>query len=338
MSGNGHSARRFAACAAVAVAGFLASCGGNVSAPQCSFFSNVCNPEVLPGPAFVFATLQPTAATVQVGGSATFVGEAIGIDAPFYQWSRSDDGGASFVAIPRATASSLVFAGARLTDDAVVLLFSARSQNGAVAVQARAVVRVSSMPPVVHQDTEFSPADWTVSAIATPAASSATHDEQQVATGGNPGAFRTMTHRMPSGAGSLSILNASTTASYDPASQGAIYVIDYAEDCRVFPANFTIHSVGSTLLVDQGGRRFAAKGSGCMSSGWSSLPSRNSLAAADFNQIVGPGCGIGESCPDFAATAAPLRFGFVRILSLTSGQATTLVHDIDNWKVSIWRR
>ncbi len=301
MSGHMASARRFAAAlVAATVAGMVSGCGGDASSAQCSFFSDVCNPGPLSGPVFAYATLQPTAATVQVGGSVNLVGQAIGIDAPVYQWSRSDNGGATFVAIPGATGSSLVFGGARLTDDAVVLLFSARSPSGAVGVESRAVVRVSSMPPVVHQDSEFVLGDWTVTAIATPAASSATHDEQQVATGGNSGAYRTMTHRMPAGVGSLSILNASATSSYDPATQGAIYVIDYAEDCRVHPANLTAYFVASTLLVDQGARRFAAKGFGCMSTGWSSLPSRNSLTAADFTQIVGPGCGVGESCPDFA--------------------------------------
>lgn len=338
MSGLTTAARLVAAAlAAAAVAGLVAGCGGEVSAPQCSFFSDVCNPTVPPF-TFAFAQVQPTAATVQVGGSATFVGQATGIDPPVYQGSRSNDGGASFVAIPGATASSYVLAGAPLIDDGVVLRFSASSTKGDVSVQAQAVVRVSSMPPVVHQDTEFAPADWVVSATSVPAASGATHDESQVATGGNPGAYRTMTHRVPAGPGSLSVLHASTMASYDPASQGAILVIDYAEDCLVQPANLALYAVGSTLLLGQGARRFAAMGSGCASTGWSSLPSRNALAPADFTQIAGPGCGVSERCPDFAATAAPLRFGYVRSLELAAGPGATVVHDIDNWKVSVWRK
>ncbi len=338
MSGETDTARIVAAAlVAVAAAGLVAGCGGEVSAPQCSFFSDVCNPTVGPS-TFAFAQLQPTATTVQVGGSTTFVGQAIGIDSPVYQWSRSNDGGASFVGIPGATASSYVLAGAPLTDDGVLLRFSASSPKGDVSVQAQAVVRVSSMPPVVQQDTEFAPADWVVAATSVPAASGATHDEAQVATGGNPGAYRTMTHRVPAGPGSLSVLHASTTASYDPASQGAILVIDYAEDCRVQPANLAVYAVGSTLLLDQGARRFAATGSGCASTGWSSLPSRNALTAAHFTQIAGPGCGVGERCPDFAATAAPLRFGYMRSLTLAAGAGATVVHDIDNWRVSIWRK
>jgi hypothetical protein len=314
----------------------LAGCGGADTPPECSFFSNVCNPG---GAAFdlAYASVGPQVATVQVGGTVTFVGTESGIDAPTYQWSRSDDGGSHFVDIAGATGSSFALAGARLTDDAVVLLFSARSADGKVQVQARAVVHVSSMPPVVYQDADFAPADWATSALAVPAIGGPTHDEQQAATGGRPGPFRTMTHRLPSGASSLSVLHSSTMSIYDPATQGAIHVIDYAEDCRVVPANGSIPFIASTLLVEQAGRSYKAKGFGCLSSEWSALPSRNGFAATDFDQIAGPACAVGERCPDFTASAAPLRFGYVRSQSQTSGPAATTVHDIDNWKVSVWR-
>jgi hypothetical protein len=53
----------------------------------------------------------------------------------------------------------------------------------------------------------------------------------------------------------------------------------------------------------------------------------------------GPPCGTNEKCPDFSATATPLRFGFVTQLGLAAGSpAGFLEQGIDNWKVTVWRR
>jgi hypothetical protein len=68
------------------------------------------------------------------------------------------------------------------------------------------------------------------------------------------------------------------------------------------------------------------------------LPLQSSLAAQDFVLLDGPACGAGDSCPDFSASAAPLRFGFVRNSQALAGVAGTIAHGIDNWKVTVWRR
>ncbi len=314
----------------------LAGCGGVVDAPQCSFFSNVCNPtfdDVVP---FLLATVHPPQQTVQVGATATF-SAAVNVGAVSYQWRRSSDGGLHFVDIPGATGPTYSLAGTQTVDDGTVLLVEVKS--GGLSAQAAGKLVVSSMPGVVFQDGEFLAGDWAAVAVASPASGAPTHVEEQAGSAGVPGAFRQMTHAMPAGAASLLVLHSARTAVYDPASLGAVYVIDFTEDCILFGANPSTTYVASSLLLEQGGRRYTAKAlNGCSQPVWLSLTPRLSLVAADLQQVDGPACGAGEACPDFSATAAPLRFGYARSSQQGSGSPATLVHGIDNWKVVVWRR
>ena len=45
---------------------------------------------------------------------------------------------------------------------------------------------------------------------------------------------------------------------------------------------------------------------------------------------------VGETCPDFSASAAPMRFGYWRISF--GGPGGSIAHGIDNWKVTVWKR
>ena len=108
----------------------------------------------------------------------------------------------------------------------------------------------------------------------------------------------------------------------------------------------------TTVLLEQGGRRYTAFSAGgaeaagrCANDGaltpvWYSEV-RPSLAREDFQLIDGPACGAREACPDFSATAAPLRLGMMtRAFIALAGGGTTfhLEHGIDNWKVAVWRK
>lgn len=57
-------------------------------------------------------TLAPAALTVGDGGTAAFTASATGYPAPTVQWVRSTDGGATYTAIPGATATTLSFTAA----------------------------------------------------------------------------------------------------------------------------------------------------------------------------------------------------------------------------------
>ena len=158
--------------------------------------------------------------------------------------------------------------------------------------------------------------------------------------GGNSGAYRSMVHAMTAGPSALRVFHASLSASYDPPSQGALNVIDYREDCSRQGAGTSSGNVQATLLLEQGARRYITVASTlCTAAVWVSGNGFNSLRATDFVQVDGPVCSPDASCPDFAASAAPLRFGFTRQVALLAGQpAGTVVHGVDNWKLTVWRR
>lgn len=330
--------RRACAVVAVTVLGLLGIVGsGSVDAPECSFFSNTCNPVIGPIDPIAIAAVAPARLSVQAGSTAAFSASS-NLSAASYQWQRSSDGGQNFVDIAGATASVYTLSNVQLSDDAVV--FRVRVQGGSSTATATGRLAVSALPGVVYEDIDFQAAGWAVTAIAEPAQGGPTHSEERLPAGGNPGAYRSMVHAMTAGPSVLRVFHASLAASYDPAAQGAINVIDYREDCIRQGTGTSTSNVQITPLLEQGGRRYVTRGTPlCVLQPWTSITGFVSLGAADFVQVDGPACQAGASCPDFAATAGPLRFGFTRRVELPAGQtAGTVVHGIDNWKVTVWRR
>jgi hypothetical protein len=131
-------------------------------------------------------------------------------------------------------------------------------------------------------------------------------------------------------------------AMYSPASQGAIHVIDFAEDCLVTSVNTVPYLVP---LLEQGGRRFMANGNseGVCRPPWSTRR-HSSLSREAFVQADGPACGANESCPDFSGTGAPIRLGLVAIGDLGYTIAPTVAVTgpsslaFDNWTATVWRK
>jgi hypothetical protein len=147
-----------------------------------------------------------------------------------------------------------------------------------------------------------------------------------------------MVHNMSAGPSSLSVLHVAAAASYDPAIQGAIYTIDYEEDCISLDSSASNIAAASSLLIEQAGRRYVTSAPlYCLSRQWAAMPPQYSLGPLDFVRIEGPDCAAGEQCPDFSASAQPLRFGFARRVEVNTGGAASIAHGIDNWKVTVWR-
>ena len=335
---------RRTALVAVTVLGLVAivGSGGGGDAANCSFFSDVCNPVVGgPTPATPAASISPIKLTVQAGASAVFTAQASGIDQPRFQWRRSADGGVTFIDIPGATAATYTLANVQFADDDATFRVDLRSSGGntVLASSNASTLLVSSMPAVAFSDGEFDPADWSSSAIADPAQNGPTHSEDRGATGGLPGAFRHMVHTMTAGPSSLRVFNTKASAVYDPQALGAIHAIDYAEDCDRLSATSSAFVVTSYPTIEQTGRRYVSRlGRGCLSLWVNNFSQVPSLEAGDFVQVDGPACGNGESCPDFSARGAPLRFGFERRVVLQAGASPgSIEHGIDNWNVNVWR-
>jgi hypothetical protein len=208
-----------------------------------------------------------------------------------------------------------------------------------VVVQSRpSPVYVSPLPGVVFQDTTFAPADWAVTAVVEPATAGPTYTVEQTPAGGNPGAHRTTRIAMVAGPSRLHLFQTHLPATYNPATQGAAYVIDFSQDCLTLPGTL---GVGPQLLVEQNNRRYLAGGPTlCGAATWSNrVLTPGTFVAADFAQITGPACGAGQACPDFSATGAPLRFGFANFNEALAGIAGASGGlGVDNWRVTVWRR
>jgi hypothetical protein len=235
----------------------------------------------------------------------------------------------------------LTLARVQFADDGALFRVDVRGSGGetVLATSNPVVLLVSSQPAVVFEDGDFQANDWSASASADPAQNGPTHAEDLSATGGLPGAFRHMVHAMTAGPSSLRVFNTKASAVYDPQALGAIHAIDYREDCDRLSAPSSSFNVMSFPTLEQAGRRYVAnQGRGCLSLWVGNFDPIATLQAIDFDQVDGPACGSGESCPDFSARGAPLRFGFERRVSLPAGvPAGSIEHGIDNWKFSVWR-
>jgi hypothetical protein len=317
---------------ALAGLGLATLVGSGGGLPPCT--APFCDRDPLPPPAM--AKVVPSHATLQVGQSTQFTVQPTNLTAPYtYEWYRSSDGGTTFTQVAGATGASVVVGPVNLADDGAIYSGRVLGSNG-LSASARGRVTVSAQPGLVFSDGEFAPASWQLWPVVGPNPLAPAHTETQQASGGNPGAWRRMVFTLPAGTGSGYVAYLSTTAVYDPALQGALKVIDYAEDCLgVSDANTAFAE--SQLLLVQASRSYVAPDSdkSCLASQWHTAVSRASLRAVDFRLFDGPACPSGGSCPDFSATAPPLRLGYLRLVYGSPGMVVT--HGIDNWRVTLWR-
>lgn len=318
----------------VAAAGLLAivgSGGGAVGFPPCE--PPVCGP---PPPPLPVATVTPAWATVQVGSPVSWTVSVTDLSGTLtYQWLRRDAGAANYVEIAGATAASYALPSVNLADDGASFLVVV-GNGGWLTAQAVARLVVSATPGLVFSDGEFLAQDWAVTPVQPPGTTAAPVVlTERVDSGGNPGAWRRSSITPGSDAGAAAAFFFATPAVYDPAVSGAVKVIDHAQDCGLLPPS-DLRSVELELALEQSGRRFVANtSSACTVAPWTGRAGRASLTAADFRLYDGPPCGSGETCPDFSAQAAPLRFGYFDIVF--SGPGVAVPHGVDNWRVTVWR-
>jgi hypothetical protein len=315
--------------------GILGSGGGALGLPSDCPPGYNCNAP----PPVLAASVQPPFATQLVGVPVTFTASVANATGNLsYQWSRAPVGGAYFVDIAGATGFTYTAAAPNLADDATVFRVTVRDA-GAVIAHATGSLSVSATPGLVFLDTEFKPTDWVVTPFPLAGEPAPVHSEDSPASGGNPGAFRKMVLQIAQQNLSARAFYTSIAATYDPRVEGAIRLIDYAEDAIALQPNIST-STQSAMLLEQAGRRYIAnlrnEAFTFMPTDWSSNQSRASLRAADFNLIEGAACTAVEACPDFSAQGAPMRFGYWRISFGVQGDV--IAHGIDNWKVTVWKR
>lgn len=137
---------------------------------------------------------------------------------------------------------------------------------------------------------EFNPGDWTASVIAV--TGGATQSNQQLGGGGNPAAHRMMTHTFP-GPSQIAVFHQFVGAIYNPATQGEILSLDYAEDHIEFNPPFGGAAIGASPALLQSGVVFFGPDLTFTTTAWTSVSLTNDrLQHRAFREIpaAGPRC------------------------------------------------
>ncbi len=180
-------------------------------------------------------------------------------------------------------------------------------------------------PPFVLLDTEFVEGDWSAQPFFN---NGGVVTQQRSVTGGNPDAYRFMTHDLPP-LSSLSVFHRYEAGSYDPSTQGAIGGISVSFDDIELQPPFVGAAVGQLLVVWQGDAYFYAKQDLTYTTTDWRTRRLFCLKPADFAPY-------GDELPDFSAAGAPMRFGVIR--SNTNNSTTTSYttqHGLDNFRVAV---
>jgi len=196
---------------------------------------------------------------------------------------------------------------------------------------------LAGLAPRAHaQSTTFSDAtfangDWSVTVEVLNLGGTATG--AQVASGGNPAAFRRIDNTMNSAIGqpfsnTVYDFHAKSGATFAPASYGPITSIDYAESSQWVTGG--VQACGLALRqngVIYYGPSFLTPGS----FGTWAPNSQIGLTAATFDALA-----AGTQNPNFGIGAPPVQFGFFRANSTSVGGAGgTTTGGIDNWSVVV---
>lgn len=173
-------------------------------------------------------------------------------------------------------------------------------------------------------DGTFDDGDWEIAEITTVGGAPAPTAAQALA-GGNPGAYRAMTHEFSASdfMESVRVFHRYRRAEHDPGAQGAIATIDFGLD------HLGDRDVGEGFAVYQDNVVYEAayeivEGG----AGWGSR-TREGLRAADF-------LSADATSPDFSASGSPLRFGYLRANSTTPPTPDlSIAHGADNFAVAL---
>jgi len=221
-----------------------------------------------------------------------------------------------------------------------------RSATRALACLAALIVVVLASTParagsLSYSDDTFVDADWT--SVPFPFGDGGTSTVGQVATGGNPGAFRRIELAVrpapsPGTFSALWLLQFRNDAVYDPATQGGILSVDYAEDALYLggqndlgvPLGVSNGTHAVSIALSQGGVLYTTTGLLADSETWATK-SLAGLVASDFFRADGA-----AGSPDFSSTGAPMQLGFIhRVSGSIGGIGFDTATGIDHWSVTI---
>lgn len=180
---------------------------------------------------------------------------------------------------------------------------------------------------VVISDTDFADGDW--AATVSYGVGNISHTEGQSLVDGNPGAFRSMEHRIVN-PGHLFVFHQFLPAFYDPSVQGAIASLDYHEDCWFFNRGAPLAEVNVAPALLQDGIIYEGPQYADMFITWGPHD-LTGLKAIHFD----PADLVSAGNPDFSESGSPIYFGYRRAHSHVYSTEAEYGHGIDNWSYTV---
>lgn len=179
-------------------------------------------------------------------------------------------------------------------------------------------------------DGSFADGDWEATKIVdTTAGATASFSATRIPAGGNPDAYRQVTHVYD--AGNIFVGHLSLGATYDPSASGAILSLGYGYDLiHINPP--VSQAVGYAIAIFQDGNWYSSNPVDVVfPQAWTTFGA-SGLTAASFVRRAG----TGPATPDFSGLGGPLTFGYLSLNSNTGGApGLTRVSGIDNWHVEL---
>lgn len=205
-----------------------------------------------------------------------------------------------------------------------------------VAALSVAALSVTAAKGTTFSDTEFNNGDWS-SSVAVDTASGGTSSAfgLQIASGGNPDAYRETTLSFPFGASgneSLLATELSSVSLYEPAVSGAI------ESLALSTSYNLLSQIGGTpgltirFVVVQDGELFETAGIQTVGSSGSWVEySLTELDESDFSSVSGSGM------LDLSAAGSQLQFGYGLGVGAGVGNASNIISrfGVDNWSLEV---
>ena len=206
-----------------------------------------------------------------------------------------------------------------------------------VVVALAAAVSVPARADEEFSDGTFNDSDWNSTKVVDSTSGTATFSASQVASGGNPGTLRRVTHNFEfdyAEEGAFVVVHLHQGAIHDPRTQGAITSIDYSYDLRN-PQPDEDSAIRFSPLLFQDGAYYKATDDNAAGFSWRSY-GRTGLVASRFTRIAGSG----PVRPNFSANGGPIQFGYVTSNVSEGGEGAgavseSLQGDIDNWTITV---
>lgn len=152
------------------------------------------------------------------------------------------------------------------------------------------------------------------------------HAVGQQASGGNPDAYRSISHSSSAGIAQGTVIHTHQTT-WHPLANDAIYTLDIGVDVNCFNGG-TSAAIGFGLVVVQNGTVFYGPSFTALSaSGWRTALRRTGLRPTDFSN--------GPLHPDFSPTGSTISFGFYSSNGTASGIPISSSGGADNFTVTI---